>query len=384
LQEHAQESSVVSAGIEANVIGARAGNREALVNLCKAVVKDVMFRASFILNNHMDAEDVTQEVLIKVCKNIRDLKEPKAFISWLNTIIVNESRSQIARNAKYAPVLELQSYLDAEIEEDAELLPQDYVLREDDRRIVTDAIRTLTERQREAVMLHYYDGLTITETAGVMKTTRQNASLHLKLARVNVKREIEMQLSNAGYGKAYGIAAAPIGPLMTKALGQEAMLAAPAGNMNIEMAIRKSVAYISRASASAAGLGLFKSIVVIMVVACGIGIGVSVFAEKPEIPETDATGQIVYSGGDNVHSHVNPTGAAPMTDSTHGELTVTGWQITKLGGGDVIYGGTGADADWALDRMSKTGEPGDYELCYSLEDSVGYKYALRGSFIVDR
>ena len=134
---------------------AQNGNREALKNLCESIAKSVFFHVSFSIRNQMDAEDVTQEILIRVCENLHNLKDTKAFSGWLNSIILNEIRRHIAKNAKHSAVINLEEYFEAGIEDDdEEFIPEDYAIREEDRKVVMEIVRNLPERQLEAVILH--------------------------------------------------------------------------------------------------------------------------------------------------------------------------------------------------------------------------------------
>ena len=71
-----------------------AGDDEAMHSLCEMLGGNILFRAKYMLGktmNEMDAEDVTQEVLLSICKNIGALREPKAFNKWLSSIITHEA-----------------------------------------------------------------------------------------------------------------------------------------------------------------------------------------------------------------------------------------------------------------------------------------------------
>ena len=56
--------------IERMVEKAMHGNRIALAELCQTIARGVLFRLSYKLKNRADAEDATQEVLIRVCESI--------------------------------------------------------------------------------------------------------------------------------------------------------------------------------------------------------------------------------------------------------------------------------------------------------------------------
>ena len=169
-------------------------NREATEDLCRTIAKRVLFHTTHKLKSRTDAEDVAQEVLIRVCSKIHELKEPKAFYGWLNTIIINETNRYRTKNYKYDDVLDMEEYADFKMEEDEEFLPQEYISREDLRKTVMESIDRLPERQLEAVMMHYYDELSLTETAKIMGVSVARVSQCLALAREKIKSEINKEI----------------------------------------------------------------------------------------------------------------------------------------------------------------------------------------------
>ena len=69
---------------------ARKGDMEALEEIIRRQQKNV-FATLYYLNAKPDEiMDLTQEVLFKVAKNIKKLKNPRTFKSWLNQIIINQ------------------------------------------------------------------------------------------------------------------------------------------------------------------------------------------------------------------------------------------------------------------------------------------------------
>jgi RNA polymerase sigma-70 factor (ECF subfamily) len=189
------EKKAVITVTEELVIEARRGDQEALCSLCQAIVKSVMFRVMQHTDNDMYVEDITQEVLIRVCRHIKGLKHPITFNAWLGTIVINEVRRYMRKNYKHSNVLNIEDYLDREVEESVEYLPLDSAIRSEDREIIVEAVKSLPKRQKEAVMLHYYDGLNIVEAAKVMGIPYQNVSYYLILARKKVKRAYERHMS---------------------------------------------------------------------------------------------------------------------------------------------------------------------------------------------
>jgi len=171
------------------------GDKEALALLCQVSVKDILFRTTYLLRSQMDAEDAAQEILIRVCKKIQDLKEPKAFNFWLSSIIINESNRYMAKHYKKQEPLDISDYTDVVVEDDDDFLPQEYVEKSEYRKIVMEIIDQLPGQQRKSILLYYYDGLTVSEAAKILGVSRSNISRSLMLARKKIGLMLEKKIN---------------------------------------------------------------------------------------------------------------------------------------------------------------------------------------------
>ena len=177
--------------LEQLVIGASEGDNGALVELCSVIARDVLFRATRILYNPHDAEDVAQEAMIRICNNISQIKEPKAFGKWVGNIVVNEARRLMIRTAKDGVIVDLTDGMHDIPERKEAFLPEKHVDNNENRKAVIEAIDNLPVRQREAVILYYYDDMNVTETAGIMGIPQSSVSLYLKNARNKIRTTLE-------------------------------------------------------------------------------------------------------------------------------------------------------------------------------------------------
>ena len=178
---------------ESLVKKAASGDKKALCELCEEIARGVLFQMTYILGDKINAEDISQEVLIRVCENIQGLRNPKAFKGWLARIIVNEKNRYLAKHLKQGPVLNIEDQIDGQIEEqeDNAFVPHRYVEDEEMSEAVMKIIASLPMRQREAIILHYYNDLSITEVAKAMGITTQSVSINIKLAREKLKKMFE-------------------------------------------------------------------------------------------------------------------------------------------------------------------------------------------------
>jgi len=201
------------------------GDAESLHRLCESIAQSVLFRTKHILNNPMDAEDVSQNVLIRVCENIQTLREPKAFKVWLSKIVTNEARSHMARNVTEHTIVNIDDYVASLVDETEELFPQYCVEVKEFREDVMNVLSDLPSRQREAMMLYYYDQLSVGEISKIMDIPHQSVSRYLALARV----ECGKKLKRSSYiDKATAISLMPLGMVLSEVLQMETAMFTPA------------------------------------------------------------------------------------------------------------------------------------------------------------
>ncbi|MDE0297843.1 MAG: sigma-70 family RNA polymerase sigma factor [Candidatus Poribacteria bacterium] len=119
-----------------------------------------------------DAKDVTQEVLLKAYLNLRQLKTPHAFRSWLYTIASNECRMWHRRHRSHE-ALEVEAGTGS-IARGSDLETQLTVKKE---------IDALPESQRLVVLMHYFSGFSLKEIGEFLGTSREAIKARLFRAR---------------------------------------------------------------------------------------------------------------------------------------------------------------------------------------------------------
>ena len=363
------------------------GNREALIDLCNAIARDVLFRVMRRLPDRTEAEDVAQEVLIRVCANIRTLKHPKNFGAWLNSIIKNETNRYAKAELAAAPILDIQEYLDTAEEENAEFLPQEYVLRQEDRQAVMRIVDALPERQLEAVMLHYYEGMGVTEAAKAMGVTKQGVSRYLALAREKIKSEIEAYAHRESDGTVAlnGLVGLPIGLVLTQAFSQEAGQPAFTSGAWLQQAANSYSHAVGGTGHAAKGLAAAKAAAITLVATAAVVAGVLAYGTEKQAESAQAqagapvTGTVVFEGGESGLDHLNPTHIYVQSNAG---LTVAAWKITTAEEGKTLASGTDSNIDPALAQLRANGEEGEYQITLTLNDEAGGVYTLSRSFSI--
>jgi len=137
------------------------GDEDARSELCEQIAKKVLTRMKFLIGNDESAEDAAQDVLIYVWEHIGDLRNPKLFNAWLGKIIINRKNKYFTKSATHKEHVHVDDYTEQIAEDNIAFLPYESIENEELRKVVIDAIEKLSDRQRESVILHYYDGLSV-------------------------------------------------------------------------------------------------------------------------------------------------------------------------------------------------------------------------------
>ena len=375
------------------------GNKDALQELCRAVAQDILFSTSRILSNQSDAEDAAQETLIRLCTNIQKLNDPKAFGAWLGRIITNESRRVMMKNSRNDNVVSLNDYYENIEEENEDFLPQEFAMKQEDRVYVIEIVDKLPDRQREAITLHYYNGLSVSETAMAMQVKHQVVSRYLKLARDRIKEELKKQ-ENGAWLAVRGLAFLPVGAIMTQILRLEAESFAMLNSEWVTQALMNcpkiaggtatvfGLAKIGAGLTKAAAAGVTKTaaaVVATAAVATGAGAGVAYITEKnapPPIVIITSEYEVRFSGGDSGATQINPMQATAFVDTNHGEMKALEWWITPADSDEPLYSGEGGVVDKEL-AMLQGSEQGEYILTFRMEDAAGFTHTLSREFSIN-
>jgi RNA polymerase sigma-70 factor (ECF subfamily) len=159
------------------------GDRVAFTALAERYHMLVYRVAVRVLGNAADAEDVSQEAFIKLWNRPPDLRKKTAVRAWLLQVARNLAidRLRRARNASDDGL---------ELVHDDATAPDGLLRHEQAAARVVQALSGLPERQRTALQLTYYEGLSNQETAEVMEASVEAIESLLSRARRGLRTEL--------------------------------------------------------------------------------------------------------------------------------------------------------------------------------------------------
>ena len=137
--------------------------------------KNMVYRLALsYLKSRADAEDVTQQVFLKLLEYQRKITPGKER-SWLAAVTANLCRDTLRSTARRL----------------TEPLTEELVFQDEDQNEVFQAVMELGEQERAAVYLYYYEGYDTREIAQILKISRTAVTTRLSRARQHLKEKLE-------------------------------------------------------------------------------------------------------------------------------------------------------------------------------------------------
>lgn len=176
----------------------RLGNRhafEVLINRHQRSVLNFIFR---FLGNRADAEDLTQEVFLRVWKAAGTYKPDAKFTTWLYRIATNLCINR--QHAIRIRRLFVQSHIQEQIQNSKDssiigesagiLSPEERLIDSEQSVRLLNALNELPTSQRVAVVLRIYDEMSYQEIAQIMDRSLSSVDSLLIRAKKNLHRKL--------------------------------------------------------------------------------------------------------------------------------------------------------------------------------------------------
>ena len=164
------------------------GDLSAFDELMSKYSSKIRYLAYRMTNNYEDAEDITQEVFVRVFRALPTWKPKASFYTWLRTIAMNlcidHHRTRIRRQTQ---PLESKDGFVMNIPADSSGDPLRSTEADELKRRILLATEKLSPRQRRAFMLVSYGGLSLKEAAEIMGCAVGTIKAHLNRATTKMR-----------------------------------------------------------------------------------------------------------------------------------------------------------------------------------------------------
>jgi len=158
-----------------------------VVDMFRQEASSLVRLARLFVDDRNAAEDLVQEAFIRLARSAHKLRELEKAPAYLRSIVLN-----LARDSNRRGLVSLRHHLPSD--EQASVDDQ-ITLREDQQRVI-EALRELPHRQRDCIVLRYYDELGIDEIATTLGISRNSVKTHLSRGLDSLERKLEAPLDS--------------------------------------------------------------------------------------------------------------------------------------------------------------------------------------------
>lgn len=177
---------------------AKAGDFAAMESLLVKYERQVFGVARRIVQQHQDAEEVTQQTFLSVIEHLGEFREESQFRTWLLRIATNHAVALLRKRAVRAgPSLDEAGgddsyegvphpeYIAAWCE-----TPEEIAMRRETRRHVDEALATLNDKYRVVFVLRDIEELSTRETAEILGLSQEAVKVRLLRARLMLRERL--------------------------------------------------------------------------------------------------------------------------------------------------------------------------------------------------
>ncbi|RFU69057.1 RNA polymerase sigma factor SigX [Bacillus sp. V59.32b] len=152
----------------------------------------------YLVKNRETAEDLVQEVYIRVMKSYDRFEGKSSEKTWLFSIARNAAIDHFRKQKSWKQKLYESFDWDGQQIKDQQPLPEEIALQNENIRWIYKSLDHCTVDQRSVVILRYIQALSISETAEVLKWTESKVKTTQHRALKAVKKVMEEQSGKEG------------------------------------------------------------------------------------------------------------------------------------------------------------------------------------------
>ena len=287
---------------------AKNGDKEAFEILYNEFHDKLYFFILKNVKNKEAAEDITQETFLKSMEKISTLEKTENYGTWLHNIAYNKcmdffrsekNKSYFDNDEEYETALE-----DVSLNEPV-MLPDDYAINKERQNQLKAVIDELKPDVKSAIILYYYDNLSVKEVAKTLGIKENAAKQKLFAARKKIKQKIDKLVEKGAV-----LCAVPIGNMLENTISPE----------YAEASVSSSSAALSSSSLTAKVVGISAAAVIVVGIPVGLGVykhnNMSNFGDY-----TDSSSSVVNNSEYvlDVSSSVNESAKEVITSSDSSE-----------------------------------------------------------------
>ena len=274
------------------VIKAQRGSKSAMEDLISQCYQDIYYFAFKTVKNEDLASDITQESCMEIITTLDKLREPGAFSVWARRITYHQCTRHFRETHEFQPEEneDGETILDVLPDESVGSLPEEVCENKEFQKTMQDMLDSLPAEQRSALMLYYYEKLSVKQIADIHCTSEGTIKSRLNYGRKAIKGKVEEYEKKNGI-KLHSIA---LLPLMYFLFGQGKIEAQAAAATVLPKVASASGMVLRSGAKKAASSVLTKVIAVILAATATTGVvigGVTMLQnqDSAEVQDDDST-----------------------------------------------------------------------------------------------
>ncbi len=171
---------------------AQNGHDSSFADLVRLYTDRVMAICYKIVEEKSAAEDMSQEIFLKVYEKLDDLEDPEKFPAWLSRIAKNHCIDYLRTNRNHPSVEQLQeSGFEPGIRRETELPPGEVVESEELYGIVVNTIEEMKDIYRDPLMLKYLHGKSYRQISDVLGIAEDTVRTRLYRGREILRDQLQ-------------------------------------------------------------------------------------------------------------------------------------------------------------------------------------------------
>ena len=144
--------------------------------VCVEGIRGKLYKTALVyLGNEVSALDAVDEAVYKALCSHRKLRQPEYFDTWITRILINECHNELRRQKRFRPLEEL----------------PETAVEEFDSLPLKEAMRRLPKELKDVVILRYFTGYTLVETAMALGIPQGTAATRQRKALSLLRLELE-------------------------------------------------------------------------------------------------------------------------------------------------------------------------------------------------
>jgi RNA polymerase sigma-70 factor (ECF subfamily) len=164
------------------------GDLDALGELYNRYRTQVFRTALAITHNRETAEDILQEVFLKLYRYAERIDTALPLSPWLYRVTANLCYTYISRQSRWLAALE--DVIENVVAPPSRTCPERQLEREELQEVVQQAIDVLSPNQKIVIVLHYLADLSLKEIAYILDVPEGTVKSRLYYGRENLRRKL--------------------------------------------------------------------------------------------------------------------------------------------------------------------------------------------------